>query len=607
MRTLAAVALLSAAVGACATRDAANDGGLDAAPERPLTDAADVELKVWELDFLPWDRPTVDLPPPRDRDAPRCPAANAALCACVDGAEGLQVCEDDGTWARCECARHEPPTPLPPRLVAPLHARMVSSQRPTLRWVLPAGIARARVELCDDRPCTRRVTGAEVSGTSWRPAERLRPGVVFWRVTGLRADGASAWTSATWEFGVRHRDSEVDTTLGTFKDFNGDTYDDLVVVSFAGTASQPRPVQFEVFFGGPEGVSMSRRALVRSTVSRSGLTPVSLATGDIDGDGLADLLTAAAEMDGSTVVFYGSRDGVLRRGPTLTRQGPSGQPTGAALGDFNGDGFDDAFLGEGGAGFCGAALHLGGPTGLPVDPSVDGLLDCEDQRASPEIPTPIAAGDFSGDGYADFFAWAPRVLNLRYGNPGASIEQREPAYRYLTYVGYGGMWAADVNSDGATDVFAAPPANVFYSHGGMLSARTSLYAYEPPPGWIIEHKAGRPGDLNGDGRLDFPVVEYCDDIVPEDTDIGRRETCRVGHFVLHLGDAGGANRMPVARIERVAYRSPIGSPGDLDGDGVDELARGGDDGVSILQLDAMSVWQPRGSIASVEGGVRAVY
>ena len=73
-------------------------------------------------------------------------------------------------------------------------------------------------------------------------------------------------------------------------------------------------------------------------------------------------------------------------------------------------------------------------------------------------------GDVSGDGYADIFTWYPRVLNLRYGNPGASIEQREPSYRYLTYVGYGGLWAADVNSDGATDVFAAPPANVFYGY-----------------------------------------------------------------------------------------------------------------------------------------------
>jgi len=322
-----AAALISLAASACSSSDAMSDGGLDAARDADAT--VSDEPKVWELDFLPWERPSVVFPPPRDSDAPPCTPANAALCACHGGAEGLQVCQDDGRWAACQCTQRVPPTPHPPRLVAPIHARMMSSQRPTLRWALPAGVTRARVELCDDRACTRRITQAEVSGTSWRPAERLRPGVVFWRVTGLRADGTSAWTSATWEFGVRHRDSTVDTTLGTFKDFNGDTYDDLVVVSFAG-GSERRPVQFEVFFGAPGGLSTSRRALVSGTTAASGLSsgPVLVSSGDVNGDGLADLLVSEAVGRGVARVLYGSREHALRAGPYLTGSDPSLNPTG---------------------------------------------------------------------------------------------------------------------------------------------------------------------------------------------------------------------------------------------------------------------------------------
>ena len=42
----------------------------------------------------------------------------------------------------------------PPRLLAPLSTATVTSQRPTLRWVLPAGVDGAFVQICRDCACS---------------------------------------------------------------------------------------------------------------------------------------------------------------------------------------------------------------------------------------------------------------------------------------------------------------------------------------------------------------------------------------------------------------------------------------------------------------------
>jgi hypothetical protein len=121
--------------------------------------------------------------------------------------------------------------PLGARLIAPQSVSRVTSRRPTMRWVLPDGVTRARVEVCGDRACTRVLVTQEVEGSSWRPSEMLPPGVAYWRVRGLDGDGGVAWSSATWEYVVGLRDAPVDTSFGTIKDFNGDGYDDVAVPS----------------------------------------------------------------------------------------------------------------------------------------------------------------------------------------------------------------------------------------------------------------------------------------------------------------------------------------------------------------------------------------
>jgi len=232
------IALLCAG---CPDGVAATDGGGEPPMDAPLdtngndlVDAAEVGDARDDTDRMDALRDDSGM----DVVVPGCIPGMSVACACEDGRLGAQVCRADGTFAACRCVTADAATdarpdvvlpPLGPRLITPQSGSRVTSRRPTMRWVLPEGVTRARVELCSDRACTRMLQMQEVTGTSWRPTAMLAPGVVFWRVRGLAMDGSVAWTSTTWEYLVGRRDALVDTSFGTLKDFNNDGYDDIAI------------------------------------------------------------------------------------------------------------------------------------------------------------------------------------------------------------------------------------------------------------------------------------------------------------------------------------------------------------------------------------------
>ena len=152
----------------------------DAAMDAPIDAARDA------LDVLyATDLPSYDAPPPRMP----CTPGERRPCTCVTGAAGAYVCHTNQRFGLCTCegvsADGGVLPALPPRLRSPLSDSRVTSQRPTLRWVLPEGVTRARVTVCEERPCTRELARAEVEGSSWRSPTPLTPGVRWWRVQGL--------------------------------------------------------------------------------------------------------------------------------------------------------------------------------------------------------------------------------------------------------------------------------------------------------------------------------------------------------------------------------------------------------------------------------------
>jgi hypothetical protein len=143
------------------------------------------------------------------------------------------------------------PSITPPRPILPQSVSRVTSQRPSFRWALPEGTTGARVEVCGDRCCTRVLATIEAEGTTVRPTEVLPPGVVYWRMFGRAGGATGSRASYTWEFEVRRRDTPVDSSWGTIRDFTGDGYDDLAL--FAEWESDHNTSDLYVVEGSPEG------------------------------------------------------------------------------------------------------------------------------------------------------------------------------------------------------------------------------------------------------------------------------------------------------------------------------------------------------------------
>jgi Ca2+-binding RTX toxin-like protein len=132
---------------------------------------------------------------------------------------------------------------------------------------------------------------------------------------------------------------------------------------------------------------------------KCGNDPESVAVADLNGDGIPDIITADS-IDRSVDVLLGKgmRNGVLKFKPAealYLGDRPRYSPLAVAVGDFNGDGIEDIAVAEGGVSYVSGytvAVLLGNGNGTFQAPVV---LNVGYQ------PTAIAVGDFTGDGRPD--------------------------------------------------------------------------------------------------------------------------------------------------------------------------------------------------------------
>ncbi|HEY3237972.1 MAG TPA: FG-GAP repeat protein, partial [Acidimicrobiia bacterium] len=214
-------------------------------------------------------------------------------------------------------------------------------------------------------------------------------------------------------------------------DFNGDGFADLAVgAPFDSVGSVGGAGVVNVLYGSAAGLSASgNRVFTENTpgiagdrAERNDLFGASLAAGDMNGDGFADLAIGIRQEGvgthasaGAVIVLNGSALGLTTAGSQFWTQDDlagDGAQTGAvfsrglATGDFNADGYADLASGawnyDVGTVVDAGALNViyGSPAGLTAAGN-QFITEGANIEASAWFGKPITTGDFNGDGFAD--------------------------------------------------------------------------------------------------------------------------------------------------------------------------------------------------------------
>src|SRR5262245_56665977 len=232
------------------------------------------------------------------------------------------------------------------------------------------------------------------------------------------------------------------------------------------------------------------------------------AAGDVNGDGITDLLIGAPEnavggvySSGSTYLVYGNNSGAdvdlanLTPSQGIRIDGVARSESGfsvASAGDINGDGLADLIIGApdespNGREQAGAAYVIFGQTGGLSNINLANLAPSDGFRiigAATEDNTGYSvssAGDFNGDGFADIIVGAPNADPDGRTNTGSA---------YVIFGKASGFGDIDLASLSATDGFqiAGPAGQVYFGLGNLTG-----------------FSVASAGDVNGDGYSDLLV------------------------------------------------------------------------------------------------------
>jgi hypothetical protein len=227
----------------------------------------------------------------------------------------------------------------------------------------------------------------------------------------------------------------------------------------------------------------------------AGSLPWSVGSGDVTGDGKADLVVADY---GADTVSLLAGNGAGGFGAPVA-YGTGANPHGVAVADLNGDGTDDVVVADWGDATISVLLARG-----------DGTLRPAVTYAVKNQPSQIAVGDFNHDGALDLAVadYASSVVSVLLGKGDGTFAA---ATNYATAANAEDVTAGDFNGDGNLDLavadWSADTVSVLLGKGDGAFASKLDYPVGANPHSVVA------ADFTGDGALDLAVADWSDNTI----------------------------------------------------------------------------------------------
>lgn len=424
------------------------------------------------------------------------------------------------------------------------------------------------------------------------------------------------------------------TGSATAGDVNGDGYSDLIVgMPDYDNGALTNAGRVMVFHGSPTGLSATPAWTMTGSTANARFGASVSTAGDVNGDGYSDIIIGAPGhlSQGGAFVYHGSATGLSATVSWSVLGGETGSNFGACValaGDVNGDGVSEVLVGaplmNASGTDRGQVRCYAGATGTGL--SAVALWTSSGTQSYAYFGFSIAgAGDVNGDGRSDVVVGEPNYdasavdrgrIHVFHSN-GTTLVLNGTRDGSLSNIllGYAVSAAGDMNGDGYGDLLVGVPGytsgrgRVMIFRGGPsgIEATSSAVAFTGPAGSDrLGTTVALAGDVNGDGYADVVCGEPLYDGVFTDG----------GRAYVFVGEAALASLSPYRTYTGTQANARlgggVGTGGDVNGDGVSDVVVGspGQDGWGQVSVyhggpDAMTTtaaWDQQSNVVNAEMG-----
>jgi Bacterial Ig-like domain (group 3)/FG-GAP-like repeat len=395
-------------------------------------------------------------------------------------------------------------------------------------------------------------------------------------------------------------------------DVNGDGNADLIVANGCQSANQCGNGEIGVLLGNGDGTFQSAKSY-----SSGGVVASSVVIADVNKDGRADLVVTNQCLDssctsGGVSVLLGNGNGTFQTAQSYASGGVTA--VSVAVGDFNGDHKMDLVV----ANQCQSSGNCNGNVGVLLGNGKGTFQTAQTYSSGGYRAVSVAVDDFNGDRTADLVVanQCQSSGNCSNGSAGVLLGKGDGTFQSAVNYASGGNNAAavavsDLNRDGQTDLVLANQCqianncsdgsiSVLLGNGDGTFQPAQSYASDGVFAVSID-----TGDWNGDRKADLVVVNQCQ----------TGSNCN-GTVTILLGNGDGTFQVPPS-YNSGGYDADSVAAGDLNGDGNLDLVvanlcqsnncnRGNNGNVSVLLGNGDGTFQAAQSYATQGFGSSSV-